>query len=136
MQRWSLGLAFATCWLAFDASAQQPGAFATSDEKLDYLLSTWRGQPVAHLRKVFGHEDKTEMRGTNPVFVYEKAREDSRRGRRIHRASERRRSLRRALLDQRDRGSLARRTPGRRRRLLERLARLQAVVARTSRARP
>jgi hypothetical protein len=73
MQRWSSGLAFATCWFVFGASAQQaPGAFATSTEKLDYLLSTWRGQPVEHLRKVFGHEDKSEMRGTNPVLVYEK----------------------------------------------------------------
>jgi hypothetical protein len=29
------------------------------------------GQPVAQLRKVFGHEDSTEMRSTNPVLVYE-----------------------------------------------------------------
>jgi hypothetical protein len=72
MQRWALGLAVATWWLAFGASAQEPGALATSTEKLDHLLSTWRGQPVAHLRKVFGHEDATEMRGTNPVLVYEK----------------------------------------------------------------
>src|SRR5262245_45236221 len=39
---------------------------------LTYLLSTWRGQPVARVRKVFGHEDSTEMRGSNPVLVYEK----------------------------------------------------------------
>ena len=72
MQRWALGLVFATWWLAFGSAAQEPGALATSTEKLDYLLSTWRGQPVARVRKVFGHEDATEMRGSNPVLVYEK----------------------------------------------------------------
>lgn len=73
MQRWAFGLA-ATWWLAAGISAQEkePGALATSTEKLDYLLSTWRGQPVARVRKVFGHEDATEMRGSNPVLVYEK----------------------------------------------------------------
>jgi hypothetical protein len=54
------------------ASAQQPGRFASSSEKLDHLLSTWRGQPVERVREVFGREDSTEMRGTTPVLVYEK----------------------------------------------------------------
>jgi hypothetical protein len=72
MQRWHFRLALATCCLAFGASAQQPGPFASSSEKLDHLLSTWRGQPVARVREVFGREDSTEMRGTSPVLVYEK----------------------------------------------------------------
>jgi hypothetical protein len=72
MRRWYLFLAFATCCCALGASAQQPGPFASSSEKLDHLLSTWRGQPVARVREVFGREDSTEMRGTNPVLVYEK----------------------------------------------------------------
>jgi len=53
-------------------AAQEPGALATPTQRLDYLLSTWRGETVAHLREVFGREDETEMRGTNPVLVYEK----------------------------------------------------------------
>ena len=74
MRRWHfLRLAFGMgCCFAAAASAQQPGALATPSEKLDYLLSTWRGQPVARVREVFGREDSTEMRGTNPVLVYEK----------------------------------------------------------------
>ena len=72
MQRWAFALALATWWLAYDVAAQAPGPLATSTEKLDYLLSTWRGQPVERVRKVFGREDATEMRGTNPVLVYEK----------------------------------------------------------------
>jgi hypothetical protein len=72
MQCWHFPLAFATCCFALAAYAQQPGPFASSSEKLDHLLSTWRGQPVARVREVFGREDSTEMRGTNPVLVYEK----------------------------------------------------------------
>ncbi|HSC14083.1 MAG TPA: hypothetical protein VLI71_03160 [Gammaproteobacteria bacterium] len=72
MRRWHFDLALATCCFALGASAQQPGPFASSSEKLDHLLSTWRGQPVARVREVFGREDSTEMRGTNPVLVYEK----------------------------------------------------------------
>lgn len=66
--------ALALCAVAFGLplEAQEPGPLATSTEKLDYLLSTWRGQSVTRLREVFGREDETEMRGSNPVLVYEK----------------------------------------------------------------
>ena len=72
MRRRHFYQALAACCYALGAPAQQPGAFASSSEKLDHLLSTWRGQPVARVREVFGREDSTEMRGTNPVLVYEK----------------------------------------------------------------
>jgi hypothetical protein len=72
MQRWHSLLALAIGGFVLGASAQQPGPLASSSEKLDYLLSTWRGQPVARVREVFGREDSTEMRGTNAVLVYEK----------------------------------------------------------------
>ena len=47
-------------------AAQAPGPLATPTERLDYLLSTWRD------REVWGREAETEMRGANPVLVYEK----------------------------------------------------------------
>ena len=72
MRRWRFHFVLATCCFASAGSAQQPGPLASSSEKLDQLLSTWRGQPVARVREVFGREDSTEMRGTNPVLVYEK----------------------------------------------------------------
>jgi hypothetical protein len=66
--------ALALCAMGFGAAleGEEPGPLATPTEKLDHLLSTWRGQPVTHLREVFGREDSTEMRGSNPVLVYEK----------------------------------------------------------------
>ena len=72
MQRRYAPFVFATCCFALGAFAQAPGPFASASEKLDHLFSSWRGQPVAHVREVFGREDTTEMRGTNPVLVYEK----------------------------------------------------------------
>jgi hypothetical protein len=59
-------------YLVGPLAAQKPGPLATPTEKLDYLLATWRGQPVVHVREVWGREDDTEMRGANPVLVYEK----------------------------------------------------------------
>ena len=53
-------------------AAQAPGPLATPTERLDYLLSTGRGQSVARVREVWGREAETEMRGANPVLVYEK----------------------------------------------------------------
>lgn len=72
MKRWSWACAFAACLSFAPLAAQEPGPLATPTEKLDYLLSRWRGQPVARVREVFGREDDTEMRGGNPVLVYEK----------------------------------------------------------------
>lgn len=68
-----LGLATISVLLAASSLvAQEPGALATPTQRLDHLLSTWRGEAVAHVREVFGREDATEMRGSNPVLVYEK----------------------------------------------------------------
>jgi hypothetical protein len=61
----------AWAWLA-PLGAQEPGPLATPTQKLDHLLSQWRGQSVEHVREVWGREDDLEMRGTNPVLVYEK----------------------------------------------------------------
>lgn len=72
MKRWGVACALVTCVFCAPVRAQEPGPLATPTEKLDYLLSRWRGQPVAHVREVFGREDDTEMRGSNPVLVYEK----------------------------------------------------------------
>jgi hypothetical protein len=57
---------------ASQLAAQEPGVLASPTQRLDHLLSTWRGQPVARVREVFGRENATELRGTNPVLVYEK----------------------------------------------------------------
>jgi hypothetical protein len=68
-----LGLAVAVSIVGgAQVAAQEPGPLASPTEKLDYLLSTWRGQTVERLREVWGREDETEMRGTQPVLVYEK----------------------------------------------------------------
>ena len=74
MQRWhsTLGVAALFFGLSGALAAQEPGPFATPTERLDHLLSTWRGQTVARVREVWGREDETEMRGANPVLVYEK----------------------------------------------------------------
>lgn len=72
MRRWSLTWVSAAFLLCAPLGAQEPGPLASPTEKLDYLLSQWRGQPVARVREVFGREDETEMRGSNPVLVYEK----------------------------------------------------------------
>jgi hypothetical protein len=54
------------------AAAQEPGPLATPTDRLDHLLATWRGQPAAHLREVWGREQEAQMRGENLVLVYEK----------------------------------------------------------------
>lgn len=74
MRRRRSGLLLAICSFGMCTllAAQEPGPLATPTERLDHLLSTWRGQTVAHLREVWGREDETEIRGTNPVLVYEK----------------------------------------------------------------
>jgi len=68
-----LGLATVCIVLAASPlAAQAPGVLATPTERLDYLLSSWRGETVAHVREVFGREDETQTRGANVVLVYEK----------------------------------------------------------------
>ena len=72
MKRWSFACASAAFFVCGSLGAQEPGRLATPTQKLDHLLSQWRGQPVTRVREVFGREDDTEMRGSNPVLVYEK----------------------------------------------------------------
>jgi hypothetical protein len=74
MQRWHSTLAVAAFFFGLGGAlaAQEPGPLATPTERLDYLLSTWRGQTVARVREVWGREDETEMRGADLVLVYEK----------------------------------------------------------------
>jgi hypothetical protein len=72
MKRWDMPAAVTAFLLILPLGAQEPGPLATPTAKLDYLLSKWRGQSVARVREVFGREDDTEMRGSNPVLVYEK----------------------------------------------------------------
>ena len=74
MQRSHFGVALAACFFGLGAplAAQEPDPLATPTEKLDHLLSTWRGQTVARVREVWGREDETDMRGTSPVLIYEK----------------------------------------------------------------
>jgi hypothetical protein len=71
--QWSLPLALVGCVLAATPlAAQPPDRSATPTERLDYLLSQWRGQTVAHVREVWGREKETELRGQRPVLVYER----------------------------------------------------------------
>jgi hypothetical protein len=74
MQRSHVGVALAACCFGLCAPlpAQEPGPLATPTEKLDHLLSTWRGQTVTRVREVWGRENETDMRGTSPVLIYEK----------------------------------------------------------------
>ena len=75
MTGWHLSRVLALCLVLMAGSelrAQEPGPLASPTERLDYLLSTWLGQSVAHLREVWGREEGTEMRGGNPVLVFEK----------------------------------------------------------------
>ena len=69
--QWCLPLTLGLCALAAGDLAAQ-GPLATSTERLDDLLSQWRGQTVAHVREVWGREQETELRGQSTVLVYEK----------------------------------------------------------------
>lgn len=71
--QWSLPLTLSCCvFAAHELAAQPPGPLATPTERLDHLLSQWRGQTVVHVREVWGREQETEMRGVSPVLVYER----------------------------------------------------------------
>lgn len=54
------------------ASADEPGPLAPPDDKLDYLLSTWRGKSLDSLRGVWGKEAEIRRRGDNAVHVFER----------------------------------------------------------------
>ena len=69
MPRWQSSLPLI---LGFCTLAAGPLAAQTPTERLDELLSQWRGETVAHVREVWGREQETDMRGQSPVLVYEK----------------------------------------------------------------
>lgn len=54
------------------APADEPGPLAPPDEKLDYLLSTWRGKSLEDLRRVWGKEAEIRPRGNNAVHLFER----------------------------------------------------------------
>jgi hypothetical protein len=71
--QWSLPLTLVCCALAAgELVAQAPGPLSTATERLDHLLSQWRGQTLARVREVWGREQETELRGQSTVLVYEK----------------------------------------------------------------
>jgi len=73
MRKHTLGLALATVLVATAAfAADEPGPFASPDEKLDYLLASWRGETLEALQKAWGRETELGQRGRNRVFVFER----------------------------------------------------------------
>lgn len=72
MRKHNFALALAAAALAGAAFADEPGPFASADEKLDYLISSWRGQSLEALRAVWGREEELTQRGRNRVFVFER----------------------------------------------------------------
>ena len=74
---------FLTASLAIGSAHAQatnkPGAFASADTKLDYLLQSWKGRSVDELKGVWG-ESFVESRGSNQVFVYERITSGARAG--------------------------------------------------------
>jgi hypothetical protein len=54
------------------AASQEPGPLSTPTDRLDHLLSTWRGQSAARVREVWGREQESQIRGRNLILVYEK----------------------------------------------------------------
>ncbi len=60
-------------------ATDKPGAFASADTKLDYLLESWKGRSVDQLKAVWGGS-LGEPRGSNQVYVYERATSGARTG--------------------------------------------------------
>jgi hypothetical protein len=68
-----LGVCLLGLWLGdLPAQAQEPGPMAAPNEKLDYLLSSWRGKSLEDLRGVWGREEEIQLRRGNRVFVFER----------------------------------------------------------------
>jgi hypothetical protein len=64
-----------TCGLLFFSlghTADKPGAFASSEKKLDYLLDTWIGQGLDDLTSVWGRASSNRPVGSNQVYAYER----------------------------------------------------------------
>jgi len=73
MRKHNLALALAAAALVGPgAFADEPGPFASADEKLDHLLASWRGQSLEALHAVWGREQELTQRGRNRVFVFER----------------------------------------------------------------
>ena len=60
-------------------ATNKPGAFASADKKLDYLLESWRGRSVDELRGVWGAVSG-EPSGSNQVYVYQRMTSGARAG--------------------------------------------------------
>ena len=60
-------------------ATDKPGAFASADTKLDYLLKSWKGRTVDELKGVWGAL-AGEPRGSNQVYVYERMTSGARAG--------------------------------------------------------
>lgn len=50
----------------------EPGALASPTDKLNYMLSTWKGKTLEQLQDVWGGEEMVERRGGNRVYVFER----------------------------------------------------------------
>jgi len=53
-------------------AADKPGAFASSETKLDYLLGTWVGKSLENLTSVWGRASSNRPLGSNQVYVFER----------------------------------------------------------------
>ena len=53
-------------------AADKPGAFASSDTKLDYLLDTWVGRSLEDLTSVWGRATSNRPVGPNRVYAFER----------------------------------------------------------------
>jgi hypothetical protein len=67
-------LALLICVATIDCAFadEEPGALATPDEKLDYLLRSWRGKTLDELRAVWGREASVEPRGETQLYIFER----------------------------------------------------------------
>lgn len=66
-----LGLGVVVLGLSFGAGAQKPDRLASTEEKITYLLSSWRGKSLESVREVWGREKGVEQHNGNRVLVYE-----------------------------------------------------------------
>lgn len=64
---------------AYAQATDKPGAFASADRKLDYLLESWKGRNVDELASVWGALPG-DPRGSGQVYVYERMTSGARAG--------------------------------------------------------
>jgi hypothetical protein len=65
------GLGVVVLGMSFSVGAEKPDRLASTEEKLTYLLSSWRGKSLDDVHKVWGREKDVEQRNGNRVLVYE-----------------------------------------------------------------